>query len=128
MRFTRSRTVAASFSPSRLRVAMSSSSARRQSSAAMRRSVSSSAGASAITPGQRSTSAMRSGGASGNALRAASPSVLRRDKTSAFSLTTPSAASAASDSRQSTLPRDTRSAISSRSIGSCARSSSAMRN
>jgi len=73
---SRSLTAAASFAPSRVREATSSSSALRQSSAAGRRVACSSSGDSAITPGQRSTSATRSGVACGMALVTSAASAL----------------------------------------------------
>src|SRR3990172_5992818 len=64
---TRPCTLAASFAPSRARAAVRSSSAARHSRSAIARVRSSSSAGSAITPGQRSTSATRNGPACGSA-------------------------------------------------------------
>ena len=124
---TRASRASASFAPSRARAAASSSSARRHKSASTVRLRSSSSAASASTPGQRNTSAVRSGATPGNALAASAARL--RSCWIAWTLSCCCTATALLKlRRQSTLPRAMRPAISSRSMGSAARSSSATRN
>src|SRR6266568_2460828 len=126
-RSARSRSILPSFSPSRERVAANSSRSSRTS--ATQASRTSAERSSPSTPGQCSASPTHSGCASGIAVRTLRETSASAASSASFTLICGAApAGGVTETRHSTLPRPTRAWISSRSIGSTARSSSGSRN